>query len=356
MKILFLSNWFPYPPDNGSKLRIFQLLRVLAEEHNVTLLSFTDKPDVKPEKELCELCESIHLVHRRIYQPLRMSAIIGLLSCKPRSFVDTYSQEMEKLIRLEISSKTYDLVIASELNMVVYWRVYKGVVSILEDVELGILKAKITHSRSWWKKARHTLSWLKLRTYLRRIPPPEVGIEVIPNFINIHNYQGIEKEIRPNSMIFMGSFRYFANYDAMIWFLTNIFPLIRSKVSEASLIITGDHAELPLPTIENLVPLRVGGGTRLKILESMALRTPIVSTSKGAEGLEVIPGKHLLIADTPEEFADCVLRLMADTAFREQMAESAYDLLQEKYDARSVAPKVRNLIQKASLAYSLERG
>jgi glycosyltransferase involved in cell wall biosynthesis len=385
MRILFLSNWYPYPPDNGSKLRIFQLLQFLSEEHSVSLLSFIDRPSEHHPKELEELCESIHVVKRKKFHPHRLLSFPGLLSRRPRSFVDTYSHEMEANIRREIGEHTYDLVLASELDMAAYWPLFKNTASILEDLELGIVRALVSNSPTWWIKIRRMLTWLKLQEYLRHIlplfncitvvsrdeaalvrnlVPITTAVEVVPNFIEIKNYEIPEVENRADSMIFMGSFRYDANYDAMTWFLEDVYPLIRDRIPGAQLTVTGDHAGLPLPTTENirltgyvedvrpylasslvsLVPLRMGGGTRLKILESMALRTPVVSTSKGAEGLELNDGEHLLIADTPEDFADKVIRVLMDPSLRAQLAESAYDVLLDKYETQAVRPKLRTLI------------
>jgi glycosyltransferase involved in cell wall biosynthesis len=389
MRILFLSNWYPYPSDNGSKLRIYQLIKLLSEEHSVSLLSFTDRPSEQHPQELEGLCDSIHVVKRKKYNPHRFRSILGLLSRRPRSFVDTYSHEMAAHIRREIAEHTYDLVLASELDMAAYRPLFANTASILEDLELGIVKVLVSNSPTWWTKIRRMLTWIKLQNYLRHIlpffncitvvsrdeaalarnlAPKTAAVEIVPNFIDIKNYEIPETEDRADSMIFMGSFRYDANYDAMTWFLKDIFPLIRERIPSVQLTVTGDHVGLPLPNNENvrltgyvedvrpylasslvsLVPLRMGGGTRLKILESMALRTPVVSTSKGAEGLELNDGEHLLIADTPEVFADKVIRILTDPSLRVRLADSAHDVLLDKYETQAVRPRLQTLIEAVS--------
>ena len=132
----------------------------------------------------------------------------------------------------------------------------------------------------------------------------------------------------------------------------NVFPLILEQVPDTHLLITGDHANLPLPSSKNITlvgyvddikmpiasssvsvaPFLSGGGTRLKILEAMALGTPVVATSKGAEGLDVIDGEHLLLANSPAEYAECVIRLLNDENLRLHLAKNARMLVQEKYD------------------------
>jgi glycosyltransferase involved in cell wall biosynthesis len=98
----------------------------------------------------------------------------------------------------------------------------------------------------------------------------------------------------------------------------------------------------------SVVPLHTGGGTRLKILEAMALGTPVVATSKGAEGLDVQSGRHLLIADTPEAFAQSAIRLLKEPELRRQLAKSAYQLIREKYDWAVVIPRFLALTERVA--------
>jgi glycosyltransferase involved in cell wall biosynthesis len=154
----------------------------------------------------------------------------------------------------------------------------------------------------------------------------------------------------------------------MTWFIKDIFPLIRAEVPGAKLVITGDHANLPLPATDNvtltgfvedirplvansmisIAPLLQGGGTRLKILESMALRTPVVATPKGAEGLDVVHGENILIAETAKEYADAAIRLMTDPDLRHRLVENGYQLVKEKYDWSVVMPQFLGLITKVA--------
>jgi polysaccharide biosynthesis protein PslH len=154
----------------------------------------------------------------------------------------------------------------------------------------------------------------------------------------------------------------------MVWFLHEVYPHIQAKIPDIHLIITGNHANRSLPSASNVtltgyvddirpliarswisvVPLHTGGGTRLKILEAMSLRTPVVTTPKGAEGLDVQAGQHLLIADTPEAFAQAVVRLLQDPALRRQLASDAYQLVREKYDWMVIMPHFLELVERAA--------
>ncbi len=392
MRILFLSRWYPYPPDNGSKLRIYNLLRGLAQHHQVTLLSFADQPDVDARaSEVHALCREVHVIPWKAFAPGSWRARLGFFSLAPRSAVDTFSPEMAQHIRQTLSAQDYDLVIASQWPMAGYGHYFRDIAALFEEVELGVLYEEFARASSAWRRFRHGLTWTKHRAYLARtlrhfkactvvsaqerqlfskVAPGYQTVEVIPNCINLADYGDVPKVPQPNSLIFTGSFRYFANHDAMTWFVQEVYPRIRARVPEVRLTITGDHANSPLPPADNitltgfvddvrpliasasisLVPIRVGGGTRLKILEAMALGTPVVTTSKGAEGLDVKHGEHLLVADRPEAFAEAVIRLLGDAALRQSLVNQAHQLVRERYDWAAVMPDFLDLVERAALA------
>jgi len=391
-RILFLSRWFPYPPDNGSKIRIYNLLRGLAQEHEVTLLSFTDEPDVGPDvPALRALCRDVQVMPGKPFEPQSQRARLGFLSLTPRSVVDTFSPEMEHRIEQTLSTRDYDLVIASEFATASYGRSLRGLPALFEDPELGVLYEQFAHATSAWRRFRYGMTWVKQRHYLARLlryfractvvsererrllflaVPNYQPIEVIPNCINLADCDGVHEVAQVNTMIFTGSFRYFANHDAMTWFLREVYSRIQAQVPDIHLTITGDHANLPLPEAENVtltgfvddvrpliascwisvVPIWRGGGTRLKILEAMALRTPVVSTSKGVEGLDAQHNDHLLIADTPQAFTEAVIRLLKEPGLRQRLADNAYQLVREKYDWAVVMPRFLNLVERVARA------
>jgi len=392
MRILFLSRWYPYPVDNGSKIRIWNILHGLSKKHDVTLLSFVDSDSSNlGESKLLEICEDVQVIPWREYNPGSWKALLGWFSRKPRSLVDTYSFQMQSLIEQYLSSSIYDIVIVSEWEMAGYSSSFCDKPAIFEDVELGVIHGRYMEAASYLARLRLGLTWYKHHHYLSQILhdfeactvpsfnernlfksviPGYENVSVIPNCINMADYESDHIDVEPNSLIFTGSFRYAVNYSAMVWFLKKIYPIIQSEVPEVNLKITGDHAgrELPpstdvvltgfVPDIHqhiasscvSVVPLLNGGGTRLKILEAMALKTPVVTTSKGAEGLDVEHGKHILIADSPEDFANCVIQLLQNPELRARLAENAYQLVSEFYDWETVMPHFLQLIEDTAFA------
>jgi glycosyltransferase involved in cell wall biosynthesis len=293
---------------------------------------------------------------------------------------------MDTQIRDSIASDNYDLVIASQTMMASYFNCFHGFPAIFEEAEVGIYYQNYVQSILTWHRIRNGLTWMKHRHYLFNLLPhfrkctvvskPELDLltkinrnyqafEIIPNCIDIDLYTGYTKHIKPHSLIFTGSFRYSVNYDAMVWFINEVYPKIQSVIPNATLSITGDHANLRLPTYKgvtltgylddirpliadsfiSIVPIRFGGGTRLKILESMALYTPVVTTSKGAEGLDIQNEHNIMIADTPEAFVEAIIRLFNNPEFYKRLTQNAYQLVREKYDCSVVMPYFLDLVE-----------
>jgi len=237
------------------------------------------------------------------------------------------------------------------------------------------------------KRLRHAFTWFKLRIYLSRLLDSFQActvvseqerrllvrsfsirhniVEVIPNCMQVSEYENHPSAPVQNQLIFSGSFRYHANYEAMLWFVRDVYPIILEQVPDAHLVITGDHADLPLPPTPNITlagyvddiksliasswvsiaPLLSGGGTRLKILEAMAMGVPVVSTSKGAEGLDSISGEHLLVADSPGAFAHEVVKILMNRHLRNQLSVNGSFLVKEKYNWETVIPRFLQLVE-----------
>lgn len=162
-------------------------------------------------------------------------------------------------------------------------------------------------------------------------------------------------------LVFTGSMDWLPNHDAMLYFIQDILPLIRETIPDVRLTIVGRN---PFPRLNELsrrdprivvtgrvddvrpfmeraaayvIPLRIGGGTRLKVFEAMAMEKPIVSTSIGVEGLPVRDGEHVLIADHPREFARCVLRVLKEEAFAARLAQQAAAYVRREFGWERVA-------------------
>jgi glycosyltransferase involved in cell wall biosynthesis len=191
---------------------------------------------------------------------------------------------------------------------------------------------------------------------------PEIPKFVVPNGVDVHHFQPWNTVKEPNSMVFVGTMQYQPNIDAMNYFLDHIFPQVRKRIPKAKIYIVGSN---PPPHIlsrrsENVVvtdfvpdvrpyinrstiyvvPLRMGGGTRLKILEAMAMNVPVVTTSIGCEGLGLQHQETALIADSARKLTDSVVELLRNEELRDQLSRRALDLVHSKYSWEVVGDRI----------------
>jgi glycosyltransferase involved in cell wall biosynthesis len=386
---LFLSRWFPYPPDNGSKIRISNLLEVLARNYEVTLISFYEAAENLSEEELAAFSvPGIHVraVPYRPFHPGSRTAIRGFLSMRPRSFVDTENPAMRRAIDDELAHGVFDVVVASQLDMIPYALEIPATPALLEEIELGRYcersLATPAGAREWMTRVklrhylRQSLSRFSActvvseveRQHLRRLVGGHPPTVVIPNAIDRAAYVGDFGSPEPKTLVWCGSMNYAPNYEAVKYYLDHIHPRVAEAVPGVRLRITGrlDQVDVrpfqAMPGVEivghvpdvrpmiarswaSIVPIRSGGGTRLKILESMALGSPVVSTTKGAEGLEVVDGENILLADSPEGFARRAIEILHSPALRGRIRSGALNLVSSRYDWQILAPSVADLVE-----------
>jgi len=389
MKILFLSTWFPYPPDNGSRIRAYNLLKKLARRHEISLVSFVRDDEGKTHGDLPGLCSSIETVPWIEYAPRRLRALLGFLSPTPRSVVDTFSPEMAQLVAQKLASGKFDVVVASETGTAPYVQRSRAGPAVLDEFQTAIIKDAYERAEKPTVRFRNWLTWTKCRRYvaslLRCFDACVVAsarerahvAEIVPDYGNVHIIpNGVDVDVcRPglaepatDTLVHSGALTWSANYDAVFYFLSEILPLIRQHAPDVQLKVTGSTRNVAinrLPSLDGVVftgyvddihpvvagswacvvPLRIGGGTRLKILEAMALGTPVVSTSKGAEGLDVTHGENILIADDPREFAAQTVRLLRDPELRRHLAENGRRLVEQRYDWRLIGEQFNRLVE-----------
>ena len=395
MKVLFLSTWYPYPADNGSKVRVYHLLRALAQKHDVTLLSFAfGTARLGHTGELNRLCREVHAVALSPFEVNRASTLRTFLS--PRPLAARPISAMRDMVARHTRVDAFDAVIASTGTMAEYALMLpQSTTRILEEHNSSTrwMRERYEEQATPLQRFRCWASWQKTRRYEARVlsrfdlvtmvseldrqaccsqlPGFRGRVELISNGVDCrHNRPGLAVT-RPDSLVFNGSLTYSANYDAMRWFLAESYPLIRAQVPEVSLTITGSTKNVDLgglrlddsvgltgyvddvrvPVSEATVcavPIRQGGGTRIKILEAMALGTPVVATSKGIEGHDgVVQGEHALIADEPAEFAQRVLEVLQSPERRVRLSQNARRLVEERYDWVRIGAQFRELCEAA---------
>ena len=394
MRCLFISRWFPYPPDNGARLRAFNLLKHLSSRYTVDLISFASEP-VTDEAlaAMRRYCERVDVVRYRPFQPTRWTALAGYFSSRPRSVIDTYSVEMQQRVEQAGRERAYDVVIAAEIDVAPYAMALPNVPRVFEEVEVGKFYERYADERHPLKKLRVALTWNKTsryvadllrsfdgctvaseqeREHMRRIAPgyQPSRVRVVPNGVDLARPTDFGAP-QADTLVYSGALTYHVNWEAIEFFLREVFHLIQAERPGVQLTVTGRLDGVPVDRLPNrdgtvftgyvddvrpvvarswvsIVPLLTGGGTRLKILESLALGTPVVSTRKGAEGLDLIPGRDILIADEPADFADAVLRVMRDANLREALSRNGRRAV-TRYDWQVIGPGFCNFVEEIAV-------
>lgn len=397
MKILFLSSWFPYPPINGAKIRIYNLLHELGKIHDISLISFAKTITIDEARNnipiLKQFCHTVEVVKAKSYSPGDISTFSGYFSPLPSSVVNTYSVEMARIIEEKINNENFDIVMGSEVNAPSITSHFlsriNNIPKVIDALEIGLIKDSYYNQKSLIHKIRNGLTWIKLKRFTRKvllradactvpslkekqnieeIVRKQILIEIIPHSLDL-DYYSVPCEPPSSQLItFTGSFNYYANLDAAQYLINNIYPIIISRFPHIRLQIIGDtqgyelnkFTEINPITFTGLlkdprqsighswlsvVPLRIGAGTRLKIIESMALGTPVVSTSKGAEGLDIQDGKNIMIADDPGEFAQKVIQILLNPNLRNELSKEGLKLVSEKYNSKVMGKKISNLLE-----------
>ena len=394
MKLLFLAPRLPLPIDTGGKIRTYNILKQLAKNAEVTLLSFSfEMEDVERALKLNSLGIKVYTIPMQ--EPSLFKKLLGVtLGLTPFSISKYKSIKMEqKLINL-IKENSFDAIHIDHLHMSQYIPQCQGLPCIIDEhnVEYKILERYVSVEAFLHKKIIYMDQAFKMKTFesniiksstaclacsavdqqvLENLCYQKVPIHVIPNGVDTDFFTPNKTNPLPleDAIVFTGSMDWLPNDDAITYFCSQILPFIWRKnpaikfyvvgkspstsvqklaEKDARVIVTG-RVEDVRPYVERskvfIVPLRVGGGTRLKILEAMAMRKAVVSTSIGAEGIQYTDHQNILIGDTPEIFANHVLTLIRDSHKTLRIGHAGRTLVCDQYDWNIVGTKLKTIYQ-----------
>jgi polysaccharide biosynthesis protein PslH len=384
MRILWLKTELLHPIDKGGKIRTYEMLKELCRAHEVTYLCLRRDEDTGDTVDRAsEYCQ--RLVTVPFADPARFSARFygdlgrNLVSTLPYNFQKYASRPMRDAIRQELAARTYDVVCCDFLFPAVNFDARTSKVPTVlfqHNVESALWDRQWRVQKNPAKRAFFYLQYRKLLACEARIcrdfdlvvAVSDVDADTMKRQFGLRECAsvptGVDTETYkpsgtvatdPNELVFTGSMDWMPNEDAILWFVDDILPLIAREVPEVRLTVVGRN---PTPRLQELakresrvtltgrvddvrpyieraalyiVPLRVGGGTRLKIYEAMSMEKAMVSTRIGAEGLDVTDGQDLRYADDAESFARTTVELLRDKAQQERLAKAARSLVVERY-------------------------
>ena len=399
-RLLFLSHRVPFPPHNGAAIRSYNILRLLSRDFDITGLCF-DRPDnALKGMTIAERLDGIAGYGRFevVAIPQSSSRIrFGWDHCRSVVMRRPYTwyihdvPEVRKRLRALLKKDAYDAVHVDSLDLVALLPELEGLPVALthHNVESSLLQrrarresnrivsAYLSHQASLLDRAeRYWIPRVALNIAVSKGDAesfarvaPTANIAVVPNGVDTEYFSPMAEQT--DGCVFVGGTSWYPNLDALEWFVAEVLPHLRSLGMQGQVVWVGRATPAQLerynhvpglrltgyvPDIRPFVraascfiaPLRVGGGTRLKLLDAWAMGKAVVSTSLGAEGLEIAEGENILIADTARDFAKHVMLVLEDSLVRSRLEEGARGIAEREYSWDVLGKRMRSLYMSLS--------
>lgn len=389
MKIIIISPFPPYPPDSGGRIRQWHMIKCLSEKHDLTLAFFINKGDeTLMEGAFDGVCSDVAMVtHVGDTTPTGPQGIPWPMRA--------YGVEPMKSLLTRLAARRYDLLITEFIYMAQHRHLFAAPAILHEhNIESSIFRQYaempnadqaeifgIRKDATFWKA-----TWMMMRQYENKMWPQfDLRITVseldkqemdkrctdgksmvAENGVDTSAFRLLPVQ-RSKKIMFVGTMNYYPNVDGALFLMQAIMPRIWHLDPDIKLCLVGrnmprriyeqggdsrieiindapDIRDVAATCCVSVVPLRFGGGTRIKILEAFGLGLPVVSTSKGCEGLSGEDGRHLFIRDNPEDFAAAVVKLVNDNELSSQFRQSGRKLVEDRYDWHSIFEPVEKKI------------
>ena len=396
MKILILDEEFPWPLNTGRRIRSFNLLSRLVSKHSLSYLAYGEEGS----ESYAELVRRgmnptavPHKIRKQRGLQFYLALFTNLFSWYPYIISSHLSKAFEERLKERLEAFQPDLVLCEMLPFAPYLKEVGDVSKVLvtHNVEGNIWRRYVENESNLLKRIYIWLQWRKVAKFEEIAVGWAEGVtavstidaeilqagfsrgkvSVIENGVDLDYFHGFKVAGNNPTIVFTASLDWRPNQDAIRFFHGEIFPLIRLRIPNIEVLYVGRDPPRDIITMGRqtgvtvtgtvddirpwvgraqvyVVPIRIGGGSRLKILEAFAMGLPVVSTSVGAEGLEVIDGEHLLLADERDVFAETVCKLIEDEELRERLARAGRQLVEEKYGWDSLARRLSDYLELVS--------
>lgn len=397
-KILFLTTLLPLPPDNGGKIKSLNTLKALSKNYNIDLFCFVnDKEDLKYLKEVKHYVSDAQIFVKRVIRTTSKSVFIkdylkSWFSILPYSIKKFYSRKLNKILSKKINLTNYNFVYVDHLPMMVYYRIIKNQKIILDEhnVESMIFKRIVQTNTSKIKKVLGHFEYIKLRNFeisslnkcnqiiclsvtdklslLKLSPSIEKKISILPIHLDNDNKVSIKKLRKEKiNLLFLGTMSWYPNQQGIKWFMENVWPslisqnfnvyivgsnppdFIKEYQKNKQIIVTGyvNNIDRYIQMCDvSIVPLFIGSGQRVKIIESFAKGIPVLSTTIGAEGLICEDGKDIFIANNKHDFISKLQRFQTNHELLDKTSYNARITFDKFYSAKALPQKLNEIISK----------
>ncbi len=384
MKIFFLTPRVPYPIDKGDKLRAYYQIKFLSKRHEILLFSLDENSCYRAEKDpLRDICKKVRVVK---LSKLRIffNLLVGLFRDIPLQTAYYYSSDIKKEIIKEIEQFKPDLIYCQLIRAAEYVRDIQSIPKIIDyvDVISKGLERRIKRTNIFWKliltiEHKRALKYEKVvfDDFDERIiiTTEDQGllkfeekekVKIIPNGIDSDYYKPIPFE-RKYDLFFSGNLRYPPNVDASIFIVDEILPLLKLKIPNLKVLIAGAAPNSKILSLQSetvdikgwvddvreyykqakifLAPMQIGTGLQNKLLQAMAMKIPCITSELTRKGIVASTENVMLVADTPKEYADLIIKLLNDQKYADEIAELGYKFVKANYDWEQITQNLEQI-------------
>ena len=392
MKILMLTPYLPYPPSEGGQVRSYNLIKLLSKYHQITLVSFSRQHNTPDQiTHLQQFCKQVFVIERGKTWTFKNVLRTGF---SPYPFlVSIYNSPGTKKILTEaLASDSFDLIHAEMSYTLPYLPPHNLPVILVEQTIMSrifdhqismepklwfrpLMWLDIQKMKYWekyyWQRASRVVTVSEEDAKMVRSIVPGIGVDVVPNGVGA-DFANLPKKYHYNhTLYYMGNYKWIQNWEAVEYLAREVFPLVKNRIPDAKLILAGQYPTLEVKRLANadikvqefkdddamglvqsllssgifVAPMYAPGGTRLKILASMAAMMPVVTTSIGSEGYGAVNNESILIGNNSQEIANQVIRILRDKKLYEKIASNARKLVDTKFTWEPIAKKLETIYE-----------
>lgn len=390
-----LVPFLPNTSMSGGQTRWYNIIKYLSKDHEITLFSLIkDESEKRFIPELEKYCKSVRVFYRPKSPWTLRNMILTLFSWYPLLVIRNFSWAERKAIKAELKDNSYDLIHAETfyvmphipkgktptilVEQTIEYLVYKHYVDTQVPwfarpfFMLDVVKLKFWE-KYYWKKTNRLVAVSEADKAKMQEDIPGIEADVIPNGVDVSHFDAASyKKASPPRIVFVGNFKWLQNVEAVDILVDEVWPKIKAQYKNAKLWVVGksipprivelasQNTDLVLTeSIEDIreaykmatmmvVPLKGPGGTRLKVLEAFASELPVVSTSVGIEGLDITPGVHALVAETPAELAKEAVGLLKDPKRAVKIGKAGRTYVQDHFGWQAIV-KIHDEVYKNAL-------